>query len=90
MGICDRECRLAFHMCMWNGKDPILKERLFGLINSEVSYRNCAYVALRLIIAGASDRILYAVTFFNTFPHRLLLASTGKSRRGRERIVLLS
>ncbi|HEY3242041.1 MAG TPA: glucosidase [Phycisphaerae bacterium] len=35
LGICDRECRLCFAIALWNGKDPILKERLFGLTNSE-------------------------------------------------------
>ncbi len=31
MGICDRECRLCFAPALWNGRDRILKERLFGL-----------------------------------------------------------
>ena len=31
LGICDRECRLCFSLALWNGADPILKERLFGL-----------------------------------------------------------
>jgi Glycosyl hydrolase family 63 C-terminal domain len=35
LGICDRECRLCFALAMWNGKDPILKERLFGLTGPE-------------------------------------------------------
>jgi hypothetical protein len=35
LGICDRRCRLAFAIALWNGKDPILKERLFGLTNPE-------------------------------------------------------
>src|ERR1700761_2549614 len=30
-----RECRLCFAPAFWNGVDPILKERLFGLTNSE-------------------------------------------------------
>ncbi|MEP6704082.1 MAG: glucosidase [Acidobacteriota bacterium] len=30
-GICDRNQRICFAMSFWNGKDPILKERLFGL-----------------------------------------------------------
>ena len=29
MGIADRECRLCFAWALWNGKDPILKERLY-------------------------------------------------------------
>src|SRR6202521_2414381 len=31
LGLTDRECRLCFGLALWNGKDPILKERLFGL-----------------------------------------------------------
>ena len=34
-GISDDQQRLCFALCLWNGKDPILKERLFGLTNSE-------------------------------------------------------
>jgi hypothetical protein len=35
LGICDRECRLCFSFAFWNGRDPILKERLFGLTGPE-------------------------------------------------------
>ncbi|MBK8232571.1 MAG: glucosidase [Candidatus Eisenbacteria bacterium] len=35
LGICDREGRLCFGLGLWNGKDPILKERLFGLTGPE-------------------------------------------------------
>src|SRR6266576_4228990 len=35
LGITDRECRLCFSVALWNGKDPHLKERLFGLTNPE-------------------------------------------------------
>ena len=31
LGITDRQGRLSFALALWNGKDPILKERLFGL-----------------------------------------------------------
>jgi hypothetical protein len=34
-GICDEAQHLCFALALWNGKDPILKERLFGLTNSE-------------------------------------------------------
>jgi hypothetical protein len=34
-GISDEKQRLCFALAFWNGKDPILKERLFGLTNSE-------------------------------------------------------
>src|SRR3989442_14989635 len=35
LGICDRQGRLCFALSLWNGKDPILKERLFGLTNPQ-------------------------------------------------------
>ena len=34
-GISDEKQRLCFAVALWNGKDPILKERMFGLTNSE-------------------------------------------------------
>ena len=34
-GISDDKQRLCFALALWNGKDPIIKERLFGLTNSE-------------------------------------------------------
>ncbi|MCW1923837.1 glucosidase [Luteolibacter arcticus] len=34
-GICDDRQRLCFALALWNGRDPILKERLFGLTNRE-------------------------------------------------------
>jgi hypothetical protein len=34
-GISDNRQLLCFALALWNGKDPILKERLFGLTNSE-------------------------------------------------------
>ncbi len=35
LGICDRQARLCFSVALWNGKDPILKERLFGITGPE-------------------------------------------------------
>jgi len=34
-GLSDDKQRLCFALALWNGKDPILKERLFGLTNSQ-------------------------------------------------------
>jgi hypothetical protein len=34
-GISDDHQRICFALALWNGRDPILKERLFGLTNSE-------------------------------------------------------
>src|SRR6202521_5929107 len=35
LGISDNHQRLCFALALWNGRDPILKERLFGLTNHE-------------------------------------------------------
>jgi hypothetical protein len=34
-GICDRHQKICFALALWNGNDPILKERLFGLTGNE-------------------------------------------------------
>ncbi len=34
-GICDNHQRLCFALAFWNGRDPILKERLFGLTGNQ-------------------------------------------------------
>ncbi len=34
-GISDDKQRLCFALALWNGRDPIIKERMFGLTNSE-------------------------------------------------------
>src|SRR6187399_3748436 len=47
LGICDRECRLCFGIALWNGRDSILKERLFGLTGPEGNHgedvKECYY-----------------------------------------------
>src|SRR5262249_52456079 len=37
-GISDDQQLLCFALALWNGQDPILKERLFGLTNSEANH----------------------------------------------------
>ena len=37
-GYCDDKQQLCFALALWNGRDPILKERLFGLTNSESNH----------------------------------------------------
>jgi len=37
-GISDDKQRLCFALALWNGRDPILKERMFGLTNNESNH----------------------------------------------------
>ncbi|MCW8133153.1 MAG: glucosidase [Planctomycetota bacterium] len=47
LGITDRQNRLCFALALWNGKDPILKERLYGLTGPEGNHgedvKECYY-----------------------------------------------
>src|SRR5687767_3890969 len=47
LGICDRQSRLCFALALWNGRDAILKERLFGLTGPEGNHgedvKECYY-----------------------------------------------
>ena len=47
LGVTDRECRLCFSLALWNGKDPILKERLFGVTGPQGNHgedvKECYY-----------------------------------------------
>ena len=47
LGVCDRQCRLCFSVALWNGNDPILKERLFGVTGPEGNHgedvKECYY-----------------------------------------------
>src|SRR5690606_30567385 len=47
LGVCDRQCRLCFSVGLWNGRDPILKERLFGVTGPEGNHgedvKECYY-----------------------------------------------
>jgi hypothetical protein len=47
LGLTDRQCRLCFSLAMWNGRDSILKERLFGLSGPEGNHgedvKECYY-----------------------------------------------
>ncbi|MEM0896449.1 MAG: glucosidase [Verrucomicrobiota bacterium] len=46
-GWSDRQCRLCFAPALWNGRDPILKERLYGLSGHEGNHgedvKECYY-----------------------------------------------
>jgi len=46
LGMSDRECRLCFALALWNGRDPILKERLFGLTSVPTLFSEIAAIPL--------------------------------------------
>ena len=61
-GFSDREQRICLSLALWNGQDPILKERLFGLTNSEGNHGEDVkelYYYLDALPSHAYLRMLY-------------------------------
>jgi hypothetical protein len=84
LGWTDRECRLCFAPALWNGRDPILKERLFGLGGPEGNHGEDvkeAYFYLDATPTHSYAKALYKYPHAE-FPYRLLVEENG--RRGRD------
>src|SRR5271168_1244534 len=67
LGFADRQCRLCFAPTLWNGVDPILKERLFGLTNSEGNHGEDVKEAYFFLDATPTHS--YAKALYK-YPHR--------------------
>ncbi|WP_437226339.1 MGH1-like glycoside hydrolase domain-containing protein [Planctomicrobium sp. SH661] len=83
MGFTDRECRLCFAISLWNGNDPILKERLFGLTGPEGNHGEDvkeAYYYLDSLPTHAYVKMLYKYPQA-AFPYDRLVEENR--RRGR-------
>src|SRR4029077_7838368 len=85
-GISDDKQQLCFSIALWNGRDPILKERLFGLTNSEGNHGEDVkeyYFYLDSTPTHSYMKYLYKYPQ-REFPYRDLL-ETNK-RRSREEV----
>jgi hypothetical protein len=84
LGICDRQGRLCFALALWNERDAILKERLFGLTGPEGNHgEDCkeAYFYLDSTPTHSYMRALYKYPQA-AFPYSRLLVESR--RRGRQ------
>ncbi len=82
-GFCDHQARLCLALALWNGRDPILKERLFGLTNSEGNHGEDPkelYYFLDATPTHSWLRMLYKYPQ-RAFPYAQLLAENA--RRGK-------
>ncbi|HUN42447.1 MAG TPA: glucosidase [Acetobacteraceae bacterium] len=80
-GISDDHQRLCFALALWNGKDPILKERMYGLTNSEGNHGEDVkeyYFYLDSTPTHSYMKYLYKYPQ-NAFPY-LDLVNTNRSR----------
>jgi len=79
LGWTDREGRLAFAVALWNGQDPILKERLFGLTGKEGNHgedvKEC-YHYLESTPTHSYTKALYRYPQ-DEFPYKDLAAVNG-------------
>ena len=83
-GLCDDQQRLCFALALWNERDPILKERLFGLTNSEGNHGEDVkeyYFYLDSTPTHSYMKYLYKYPQ-REFPYRDLVETNG--RRSRE------
>src|SRR6516225_10171520 len=82
-GFCDERQTLCLGLALWNGADPILKERLFGLTNGEGNHGEDVkevYYYLDATPTYSYARMLYKYPH-TAFPYEWLVDENG--RRGR-------
>ncbi|MFT4022805.1 MAG: glucosidase [Flavihumibacter sp.] len=83
-GICDEDQLLCFGWAFWNKRDPILKERLFGLGNAEGNHGEDVkelYYYLDATPTHSYMKMLYKYPM-HAFPYQLLVEENA--RRGRQ------
>jgi Glycosyl hydrolase family 63 C-terminal domain len=83
LGICDREGRMCFAAALWNGRDPILKERLFGVCGPEANHGEDVKECYFYVDSTPTHSYMKALYKYPQaeFPYAWLLEENG--RRGR-------
>lgn len=82
-GICDENQLLCFGIGLWNKKDPIIKERLFGLTNQEGNHGEDVkemYYYLDATPTHSYMKMLYKYPL-QAFPYQQLLVENKKRSR---------
>jgi hypothetical protein len=90
-GISDDKQHLCFSLALWNGKDAILKERLFGLTNSQGNHGEDVkeyYFYLDSTPTHSYMKYLYKYPQA-AFPYEDLIKTNGKRTRGEMEYELL-
>src|SRR5215469_10353757 len=90
-GISDRHQMMCFGLALWNGRDPILKERLFGLTGNQGNHgedvKEC-YFYLDSTPTHSYMRMLYKYPQAE-FPYEALVDENRRSGRGQPEFELL-
>ncbi len=82
-GLCDERQRLCFAIALWNGVDPILKERMFGLTNTEGNHgEDVKEYYFHLDATPTSSYLRYRYRYpLDAFPYEDLLATSRTRSR---------
>ncbi|MDQ6707381.1 MAG: glucosidase, partial [Acidobacteriota bacterium] len=91
LGICDREGRLCFAVAMWNGQDPILKERLFGLTGPEGNHGEDVKECYFYLDSTPTHSYLKAQYKYpqRAFPYEWLVEENGRRGKHQREFELL-
>ncbi|MCC6417023.1 MAG: glucosidase [Gemmataceae bacterium] len=90
-GISDEQQRLCLALALWNGKDPILKERLFGLTNGQGNHGEDVkelYYYLDATPTHAYLKLLYKYPQ-HEFPYARLIEENARRSRNEPEFELL-
>src|SRR5919107_3953046 len=81
-GLCDDGQHLCLALALWNGRDPILKERLFGLTNGQGNHGEDVkelYYYLDAVPSHAYGRMLYKLTQA-AYPYQWLIDENARRK----------
>jgi hypothetical protein len=86
-GFCDDRQLLCLSLALWNGQDPILKERLFGLTNEQGNHGEDVkelYYYVDAVPSHAYQKMLYKMCQA-AYPYQQLIDENARRRGGHER-----
>ncbi|MGH7070524.1 MAG: MGH1-like glycoside hydrolase domain-containing protein [Acetobacteraceae bacterium] len=81
-GFCDDRQLLCLSLALWNGQDPIIKERLFGLTNGQGNHGEDVkelYYYLDAVPSHAYGRMLYKLTQ-GAYPYQRLIDEAARRK----------
>jgi len=90
-GICDAQQQLCFAIALWNGNDPILKERMFGLTNKQGSHGEDVKEYFFYLDATPSHSFLRYLYKYSQaeFPYSRLVEENGRRTRSEKPFGIL-
>jgi Glycosyl hydrolase family 63 C-terminal domain len=90
-GISDRHQKICFSIALWNGRDPIIKERLFGLTGNEGNHgEDCKECYFYLDSTPTHSYMKYLYKYPHAeFPYQQLIDENRKRGRGAREFELI-